>query len=152
MNGRLHEQISYSRNERHGVSVKLYSNGQLLQRVSYAKGFEYGESVVFHKNGKLRGVAFSDNHGRPHGQIVEYDESGNLEQIKFYVHGNKVDQAQYAKAVTSDVSLPPLASDPMLYKDRVMTANLKQMIDELRNQQPVKIPLEVDARTSSDSP
>jgi len=148
----LREQVSYSRNERDGIRIEISSNGRLLLRVNYSKGIECGESIVFHENGELRAVAYSDSRGRLDGPLVRYDEAGQLEQIEFYVHGDKVDQAQYAKAATSDVSLPPFASDPMLYKDRVMTANLKQMIEELRNQQPVRIPLEVDARTSSDSP
>jgi antitoxin component YwqK of YwqJK toxin-antitoxin module len=68
-----------------GYSIRYYPNGQIEEKVLLKNNVEDGPFTEYHGNGQLKTegtyVANEDGDGLEHGELKEYDESGQLIRI-----------------------------------------------------------------------
>jgi len=141
-NRRLKEQIPYERNLQHGTILFFYPNGQLKALCRRSKGVAQGDSMAFFENGQLKSWAHCNTQGQLHGPIVRFDDKGDLEKINYYITGGEVDLDKYSMACPIDSTLPKILASPAMYREQVITAEIKQLIEKYCQQKPILLPLE----------
>jgi uncharacterized protein len=99
--GKLHYQINYQDNRKHGdglefdekgmvISEYVYRNDITISKVSINRyernGQKTGTWKTFHDNGKLKEESYFKN-GKLNGYVKDYDEKGKMVSSKRYVDG-----------------------------------------------------------------
>ncbi|NJO87989.1 MAG: toxin-antitoxin system YwqK family antitoxin [Chloroflexia bacterium] len=100
-NGKVHLQINYQDNRKHGEGLEYDENGTIITELKYRNditiaktrinrfnqnGEKNGTWKYFHPNGKLQTEAYYKN-GKLNGYVKEYDEKGKLISSKRYIEG-----------------------------------------------------------------
>ena len=62
------------------VWTKYYASGQLMEKVRMHKNEENGPFIEYHENGNLKAEGSYLNGDNEHGELLLYDESGELER------------------------------------------------------------------------
>lgn len=142
-NGRVAEQVRFDNGVRDGEEFSFYPNGQ-AQSLGWRKdAVHVGDNFVFYPNGRLRIWAHFDAEGRLHGPLVYLDEKGGQDEDApsgFFIHGEKVDAATYAKKAAADDDLSAPESSGADYEKRV-TPRIRAIVESFLKAEPVEIPL-----------
>lgn len=132
-NGQLRQKSPVQRGRRHGVARTWHPNGSLAIEQHFENGLLHGRCRQWNEAGKLLGE-FVMRHGtgvqrewHDNGQLkIEVSTvegqfcgrnriwllDGTLISERFYLNGNQVTPARYAKAAARDESLPRCAEKP----------------------------------------
>lgn len=141
-NGRLHREVTFEFNRRHGPIRLFYENGQISAITQQAYGEPCGTEVGFWPDGRFEDRIWGDCQGHFHLMIL--NETGPKQKqrsdVTYYVHGTKVSKKQYLAAAAKDASLPKPLDDPEKYK--VLSEREKRIIEHYKKLKRVKIPLE----------
>lgn len=78
--GKVELEGFYENNETAGIWKKYYPGGQLMEEVSFAKNMENGPFKEYHENGKLKTVGTYLDGDNEHGELLKYDENGDIVQ------------------------------------------------------------------------
>ncbi len=94
-NGVMESEGNYENNAMNGIWNFYYDNKQLKEVVQFVNNEEDGPFVEYHKNGNLKAKgtyktteANLDDVNREHGELLLYDENGELEKKMNCVLGN----------------------------------------------------------------
>jgi antitoxin component YwqK of YwqJK toxin-antitoxin module len=131
----------YSSNLRTGLHIEQNFKLWSLSFTRYKDGKITGIAYGFRDLKTLSGITYFSDQGVPHGVSVDYRPDGSLQEISFYVHGEKVDKEQFINARKEDHSLPPVFEDTKDYKKH-LNAEIVRLADDYKKLEKVKIPLE----------
>jgi antitoxin component YwqK of YwqJK toxin-antitoxin module len=76
--GELNSIQSYKKGKDHGEWIFYYQNENIETKGTFEMGKRIGVWEYFYKNGKVYKRNIYDNSGKPKGNWVTYDNSGNL--------------------------------------------------------------------------
>jgi len=144
-NGNLARVEFYKDNLKQGWYLEFYQNGNLkcINKMVHGK-YIPKMNVAFHGSGKLYLMAMSDDQDHlKNGILIYFHEDDTLQEISYYLKGNKVNKAQYAAAQKKDETLPPLFANAPKYKE-TLSLEIKGLIEAYKTVEPVKIPLKFD--------
>ncbi len=100
-NGKVHYQINYQDNRKHGNALEFDKKGTIISELRYrnditiakkrinrfnSNGEKNGTWKYFHPNGKTQTEAYYKN-GKLNGYVKEYDKKGQLISSKRYIDG-----------------------------------------------------------------
>lgn len=77
-NGVLQQKGTYVNNTMSGDWERYYETGELMEIVRYENNQENGPFKEFHKNGHLKAEGTYLKGDNEHGELIEYDENGNM--------------------------------------------------------------------------
>ena len=91
----------------------------------------------------LRGIVYFSESGEYHGVMLTYSRNGALQEILYFLEGNKVEKEEYAEAQKKDGTLPPLYDNAQNYK-KLLSQEIKGLLESYKAIEPVIIPLQFD--------
>lgn len=77
-NGQLANEGNYVNNEMTGIWRRWYETGELMEEVNFEHNLENGPYRFFHKNGQVSLSGTFIEGDNDHGELLRYDERGNL--------------------------------------------------------------------------
>jgi antitoxin component YwqK of YwqJK toxin-antitoxin module len=90
---------------RDGLSVSYGENGRVSDVCRYIEGHLDGPSIACHENGVARWYGFFRER-KLSGPILEFDQSGKVTKVKFFLGGSEVDRGTYLTAALTSSQLP----------------------------------------------
>ncbi len=85
--GQLANEGQYVNNEMSGIWKRWYENGQLREEVTFAANNENGPFKEYHENGKLKTTGEYINGDNEQGELLIYDENGQLSEKMICEYG-----------------------------------------------------------------
>ncbi|MCF8238295.1 MAG: toxin-antitoxin system YwqK family antitoxin [Saprospiraceae bacterium] len=76
--GQVELEGNYENNETAGIWKKYYPSGKLMEEVTFEHNMENGPFKEYHENGKLKTEGAYLDGDNEHGELLKYDESGEL--------------------------------------------------------------------------
>lgn len=104
-------------------------------------GASNGIYYIFYLDGTIHTIGWTI-HGFP-ACSIRFDRDGSLLSKSYYINGNKVGDADYARAAASDSTLPPYYPDVGRYKELVGN-DTKAIFDRYSSMPRVRMPLQLD--------
>jgi uncharacterized protein len=107
-NGKLHMQINYQDNRKHGEGLEFDQNGTIITEYAYRNDITVGKTSInrydrtglkngtwktFHENGKLKEESYYKN-GKLNGYVKQYDEKGKMLSSVRYMDGELYVEAE----------------------------------------------------------
>lgn len=86
-NGQISNEGQYVDNEMSGIWKRYFETGELMEEVTFAQNNENGPFVIFHKNGKPSVKGTYENGDNEQGELLKYDENGELLEKMYCQYG-----------------------------------------------------------------